>query len=50
MLYMGRGNFSSVGGGLGGGLESNDNNRNNGRIYCRGGFFRIHYFIPLDNT
>lgn len=47
MAYMGRGGFSSFGGGgLGGGLGPNDNdnnndNRHNGRIY---------YYIPLDNT
>lgn len=47
MAYMGRGGFSSFGGGgLGVGLGPNDNdnnndNRHNGRIY---------YYIPLDNT
>ena len=62
MAYMGRGGFSSFGGGgLGGGLGSNDNdndndnnnnndNRHNGRMYYRGGFFRMYYYIPLDNT
>lgn len=55
MAYMGRGGFSSFGGGLGGGLGPNDNdnnndNRNNGRMYDRGGFFRMYYYIPLDNT
>lgn len=53
MSYMGRGDLSSLSGGIGGGLGPNDNNngnKNNGRIYYRGGFFRIHYFIPLDNT
>ena len=53
MSYMGRGDLSSLGGGIGGGLEPNDNNngnRNNGYTYIYCGFFRIHYFIPLDNT
>lgn len=56
MAYMGRGDFSSFGGGgLGGGLGSNDNNNNNdnrhnGRMYYRGGFFGMYYYIPLDNT
>ena len=56
MAYMGRGGFSSFGGGgLGGGLGPNDNdnnndNRHNGRMYYRGGFFRMYYYIPLDNT
>ena len=56
MAYMGRGGFSSLGGGgLGGGLGPNDNdnnndNRHNGRMYYRGGFFRMYYYIPLDNT
>ena len=56
MAYMGRGGFSSFGGGgLGGGLGSNDNdnnndNRHNRRMYYRGGFFRMYYYISLDNT
>ena len=55
MAYMGRGGFSSFGGGLGSGLGSNDNdhnddNRHNGRMYYRGGFFRMYFYIPLDNT
>ena len=56
MAYMGRGGFSSFGGGgLGDGLGSNDNdnnndNRHNGRMYYRGGFFKMYYYIPLDNT
>ena len=56
MAYMGRGGFSSFGGGgLGGALGPNDNdnnndNRHNGRMYYRGGFFRMYYYIPLDNT
>ena len=56
MAYMGRGGFSSFGGGLSGGLEPNDNdnsnndNRHNGRMYYRSGFFRMYYYIPLDNT
>ena len=48
MAYMGRGGFSSFGGGLGSGLGSNDNdhnddNRHNGRMYYRGGFFRMYF-------
>jgi len=53
MAYMGRGGFSSFGSGLGGGLEPNDNindNRKNVRMFYRGGLFRMHYYIPLDNT
>ena len=55
MAYMGRGGFSSFGGGLGGGLGSDDNDNNNdkrhnGRMYYRGGLFRMYYYIPLDNT
>ena len=56
MAFMGRGGFSSFGGGgLGGGLEPNDNENNNdnihnGRMYYRGGIFRMYYYIPLDNT
>lgn len=56
MAYMGRGGFSSFGGGgLGGGLgpdnnDNNNDNRHNGRMYYRGGFFRMYYYIPLDNT
>ncbi len=58
MAYMGRGGFSSFGGGgLGGGLGSNDNDNNNDnnnsynrRMYYRGGFFRMYYYIPLDNN
>ena len=56
MAFMGRGGFPSFGGGdLGGGLEPNDNennndNRHNGRMYYRGRFFRMYYYIPLDNT
>ena len=54
MAYMGRGGFSSFGGGLGGDLrpDDNDNNDNihNGRMYYRGGFIRMYYYIPLDNT
>ena len=48
MAYMGRGGFSSFGGGL---RHSNsDDNRNKGRMYYRGGFFRMYFYIPLDNT
>lgn len=53
MAYMGRGGFSSFGGGgLGGGLGSNDNdnnndNRHNGRMYYRGGFFKMYYYITF---
>lgn len=52
MAYMGRGGFSSLGGGLGPNDNDNNNNdnRNNERMYYRGGFFRLHYYIPLDNT
>ncbi len=51
MAYMGRGGFSSFGGGLGGGLESDNNdNRHNGRMYYRGRLIRMYYYIPLDNT
>lgn len=54
MAYMGRGGFSSFGGGgIGAGLgtpDNNDNNGHNGRMYYRGGFFRMYYYIPLDNT
>lgn len=51
MAYMGRGGFSSFGGGLGGGhgLDNNDN-RHNGRMYYRGRLIRMYYYIPLDNT
>lgn len=55
MAYMGRGGFSSFGGSLGGGLrpDGNDNNRadnrHNGRMYYRGGLFRMYYYLPLDN-
>lgn len=53
MAYMGRGGFSSFGGGLGGDMGTPDNNNDrhhNGRMYYRGGFFRMYYYIPLDNT
>ena len=53
MAYMGRGDFSSFGGGLGGDMGTPDNNNDrhhNGRMYYRGGFFRMYYNIPLDNT
>ncbi|MBO4816627.1 MAG: hypothetical protein J5507_07095 [Clostridia bacterium] len=51
MAYMGRGGVSSFGGGLGGGRGSDNNdNRHNGRMYYRGGLFRMYYYIPLDNT
>ena len=32
-----------------GGLGTNGNNFGNGRLY-RFGFFRVYYFVPLDNT
>lgn len=52
MAYMGRGGFSSFGGGRGGrlGYNNSDNNRPNRRMYYRGGFIRMHYYIPLDNS
>lgn len=55
MAYLGRGGFSSFGGGLGGGLRPNDNdnnndNRNNERLYYRWGMFRMHFYIPFDNN
>lgn len=56
MAYMGRGGFSSFGmRGIGGGLgkpdnNDNDNNAYNERRYYRGGLFRMHFYIPLDNT
>lgn len=55
MAYMGRGGFSSFGGGnIGGELGTKDNAENsNGlreRMYYRGRFFRRYYYIPLDNT
>ena len=54
MAYMGRGGFSSFGGGLGGGLRPDGNNnsnynRHNGRMYYRGGLVRMYYYLPLDN-
>ena len=45
MAYMGRGGFSS----FGGGLEPNDN-KNYERKYRRGRVFCRYYYIPLDNT
>ena len=30
--------------------DNNNDNRHNGRMYYRGGFFRMYYYIPLDNT
>lgn len=55
MAYMGRGGFSSFNsgdglGGLGPNDKDNNDNRHNGRMYYRGGFFRVYYYIPLDNT
>lgn len=51
MAYMGRGGFSSFGGGLGGGHGLDNNyNRHNGRMYYRGRLIRMYYYIPLDNT
>ena len=48
MAYMGRGGFSSFGGGLR--YNNSIYNRNKDRMYYRGGFIRMHYYIPLDNS
>jgi hypothetical protein len=54
MAYIGRGGFPSFGGGVDDGIgtpnDNNNNNGHNGRMYYRGGFFRMYYYIPLDNT
>lgn len=47
MAYMGRGGFSSFGGGRRS-ANSENNNGHNGRMYYRG--FRRYYYIPFDNT
>ena len=50
MAYMGRGNVPSFGRSQE--IEDNDENENRNyvRQYYRGGFFRVYYYIPLDNT
>lgn len=50
MAYMGRGNVHSFGRSQE--IEDNDENENRNyvRQYYRGGFFRVYYYIPLDNT
>lgn len=53
MAYMGRGGFSSFrDSNIDDDIEQNDNNSSerNERMYYRGGVFRMHYYIPLDNT
>ena len=47
MAYMGRGGFSSFSRQGDSRMETSDNNA---RRYYRGGLFRFHFFIPLDNT
>ncbi len=50
MAYMGRGGFSTLGGGRGSNDNNNNDNRNNERMNYDSGFFRMYYYIPLDNT